>query len=187
MWGVLWAPSSTLAFSDSGEGQNVSWKEKPPPVDSRLCVCHSAGVLRTGLPFCGLFSKILCSDRILVKTQIWLCSSLVKSFQWLPIPRAPCTAMKTLPGLAVSLLHVLPSLHQEHPESSHFIAVQPVLETEWKRTPRKYIKFSSDLHGAWQDLIFPCVCCLSFPLFRKLPESMVFNLPPVVSSVWNNA
>lgn len=29
-WGVLWALSSTLALSDSGEGQNVSWKENPP-------------------------------------------------------------------------------------------------------------------------------------------------------------
>ena len=79
-----------------------------------------------------------------------------------------------------------PSLNQEHPEPSHFIAVQPILETEWEKNPRKCIKFSSDLLGAWQDLIFPCVCCLSFPLYCKLPESMAFNLPPVVSSVWNN-
>ena len=73
----------------------------------------------------------------------------------------PCTAMKTLPGLAVSLLHFLPFPASGASRVLALIAVQPILETEWKRTPRKYIKFNYDL---WCLAGFDFSMCL-LPVF----------------------
>lgn len=92
-------------------------------------------------------------------------------------------AMKTLPGLALSLqLHFLLLPASGTARVLALTAVQPILDTEGKRTSRKWIEFSSNLHGAWQYLTFPCDCGLSLPLYWKLPEGRAFNLSPVVSS-----